>query len=104
MFLLLFSGFRVEILVRSEVPAGIIPPPHPYYRVRSSMTLFCRAFHASGHVSFSWSKTARARFTSYSTSVFNRKTVLTAADAGVYTCSASDSDGNTQQDSVEMKF
>ena len=103
-FLLLFSGFRVEILVRNEVSAGIIPPSPPLYRLGSSMTLFCRVFHASGPLSYSWSTTARSRFTSYSTSVFNRKAVLTAADAGVYTCSVSDSDGNTQQDSVEMKF
>ena len=55
-------------------------------------------------MSYRWSSTAQSDFTLNSTSVFNRKVVLTAADAGVYTCSAVDSTGNMGQDSVEMRF
>ena len=66
------------------------------------MTLFCYVSGASGPVSYRWSSTARTYVNS--TSVFYRKVVLTASDAGVYICTARDSEGTTAQDSIEIKF
>ena len=66
------------------------------------MTLFCYVSGASGPVSYRWSSTAQT----YDSSIlaFYRKVVLTASDAGVYTCTARDSDGTTAQNSIEIKF
>lgn len=99
-----FTGIVVDIVARNEVPDDIVLPPLPFYRLATSITFFCHVYGASGHVKYRWFTTSASNFTSNSTSVFNRRTVLTSADAGVYTCSASDSDGNIGQASIEIKF
>ena len=93
-------------MTKNEAPPDIPLLSPPLYRLGTSITLFCNVSCASGRVSYRWSSTAHGQsdFTLNSTSVFNRKVLLTAADAGVYTCSAVDSTGNMGQASVEMRF
>lgn len=94
----------VEIVVVNNIPDDIFPPPPPIYPLASSITLFCHVHGSIGDVKYSWMTTAASNFTFNSESQFNRKLFLTFDDAGVYTCSASDSAGNTGQANTEIKF
>ena len=94
----------VDIVVLSDTPDGLFLPTLPLYRLATSVTLFCHVNGASETVSYRWSSTSASLFTFNSTSVFNRKTILTSADAGMYTCFVNDPVGNTGQASIEMKF
>ena len=94
----------VDIVVLSDTPDGLFLPTPPLYRLATSVTLFCHVTGASEPVSYRWSSTSASLFTFNSTSVFNRKTILTSADAGMYTCFVNDPVGNTGQASIEIKF
>lgn len=83
-----------------------ITPQPPYYDLPASVTLICHAQNATELelVSYQWSSTSEAFFAYNSTSIFNRKRLLSSADAGIHTCSVTDVFGNTGQGSVEMRF
>ena len=95
-----FAGILVDIVVVNDFE-DLLPP---FYHLTTSMTLICHVHGAHGHVTYSWMTTATSHFTTNSSSLFNRQPFLTYADAGVYTCSVTDSEGNTGEASTEIKL
>ena len=93
----------VEIVVVNNVPDDLFSPQPPLYLLASSITLVCHVYGSIGDVEYSWMTTAASNFTFNSESQFNRKPLLTFDDAGVYTCSASDSAGKTGEANTEIK-
>ena len=82
---------------------SVLQQPHSF-RLGSSATLVCHAQGTDGPVSYRWSSTSDDFFASNSTSMFNKKVVLSAADAGNHTCMVTDVHGNTGQTTLEMRF
>ena len=74
------------------------------YNLGSSATLICHAQDAIGSVSYQWSSTSSDFFAYNSTAMFNKKRLLSAADAGIHTCTVTDDHGNTGEASLEMMF
>ena len=99
-----YPGIEVDLIAIADTPDDLPVLKPPYYYLTTSITLFCHVYDATGPVSYSWSRTSASNFTSDSTSLFNRNTFLTLADAGEYTCHVNDSVGNTGQDTLEIKF
>ena len=87
----------------NDVPDDIPHLPPPLYHLTTSLTLLCHADGAAEPVQYHWSTTAPSNFTAGSTSVFNRNTFLTAADAGQYTCSVTDTLGQSGRASIDIK-
>ena len=84
-------------------PSDFDLPSPPYYRPASTVTLTCTAHHAVGSVSYRWSSTCGSScFASSSTSQSVSKSILQSIDAGVHTCRATDSLGNTGSNATEM--
>ena len=94
----------MTIEVTYNPPFDFTLPSPPYYRPASSVTLTCRAHHASGSVSYQWSSTCSSCFASSSTAQTIRETILNSDSAGVHTCNVTDSDGNTGENSTEMRL
>ena len=90
----------MEIAVINGVP----PLQPPLHHLTTSLTLLCHVEGDTNQLHYHWTTTAVSNFTHGSTSVFNRNTFLTAADAGRYTCTVSDGLGNTGQDSIDIRF
>lgn len=98
------TGLEVDLVAITNVPNDLPTLLPPNYYLTTSITLLCNVHGATGPIMYSWSTTSASNFTSNSKSQFNRNTFLTASDAGQYTCFVNDSDGNTGQDSLEIKF
>ena len=94
----------MNIVAVNDVPSDIAPLTPPLYRLTTILTLFCHVHGASGQTMHMWSRTSASNFTAKSTSVFNRNTFLTSADAGVYTCNVRDADRRGGQASLEIRF
>ena len=98
------SAFEVTIEVTYNPPFDFTLPSPPYYRPASSVTLTCRAHHASGSVSYQWSSTCSSCFASSTTAQTISETILKSNSAGVHTCRVTDGDGNTGSNNTEMKL
>ena len=94
---------EVEIAVLTD-PGGGPSIPSVDYNLGSTATLICHVENVTGPVSYHWSSTNTHFFAYNSTAMFNRKKLLSAADAGVHTCTVTDSQGNSGQASVPMMF
>ena len=97
------SVLKVTIEVTYNPPFDFTLPSPPYYRPASSVTLTCRAHHASGPIYYQWSSTCSNCFAN-STDQTISETILNSDSAGVHTCNATDSDGNTGENSTEMRL
>ena len=97
-------GLRVSIDVTYNSPLDLNYPTPPYYRPSTKVTLTCRAADTVGSVTYRWSSTCSSCFASRSSAQSISKSILTASDAGVHTCTATDSDGNTGSNSTEMQL
>ena len=100
----IFSALKVTIEVTYDPPSDFNLPSPPYYRPASTVTLTCRAHSPVGSVSYQWSSTCTSCFASSSTSQSVSQTMLQSNDAGVHTCTATDSVSNTGRNSTEMKL
>ena len=103
---IIFTGYgplEVEITVLTD-PGGGPSIPSIDYNLGSTATLICHAENVNGPVSYHWSSTNTHFFAYNSTAMFNRKRLLSAADAGVHTCTVTDSQGNSGQASLPMMF
>ena len=76
----------------------------PNYRAASSVTLRCRTEGASGSVSYRWSSTCSSCFASSSSSSYITENILKSRDRGYHTCTATDSNGNTGSDRIQMNI
>ena len=85
-------------------PFDFTLPSPPYYHPASSVTLTCRAHHASGSVSYRWSSTCSSCFASSNTAQSVSETILKSNSAGVHTCRVTDGGGNTGSNSTEMRL
>ena len=104
LFTQIFSALKVTIEVTYDPPSDFNLPSPPYYRPASTVTLTCRAHSPVGSVSYQWSSTCTSCFASSSTSQSATQTILQSNDAGVHTCTATDSVNNTGRNSTEMKL
>lgn len=100
---LFIVAIAVGIVVLKEFGGRAISVS-PYYVLGSGVTLVCYAQGTTGLVSYQWSSTSEAFFAYNSTSMFNKKQLLSSADAGIHTCSVSDESGSTAHAALEMKF
>ncbi len=99
-----FLDLNVSISISYVSPdqyPGYVPPN---YRAASSVTLRCVASGTTGHVTYRWSSTCGSCFASSSSSQNISETVLRSRDAGVHTCSVTDSLGNTGSDVITMNI
>ncbi|CAI8020956.1 hypothetical protein GBAR_LOCUS12479 [Geodia barretti] len=94
----------VTVQVTYSPPSAFILPSPPYYHPTSSVTLTCRAHHATGSVTYRWSSTCSSCFASSGTSQAISDSMLQSNDAGVHTCTVTDSNGNTGSNSTEMRL
>ena len=94
---------EVEIAVLTD-PGGGPSLLSIDYNLGSTATLICHVENVTGPVSYHWSSTSTHFFAYNSTAMFNRKRLLSAADAGVHTCTVTDSQGNSGQASLPMMF
>ena len=94
------GSFKVDIAVLTD-PGG--SPSIDNY-LGSTTTVVCHVENTMGPVSYHWSSTNSNFFAYNSTAMFNRKRLLSAADAGVHTCTVTDAQGNTGQASLTMMF
>ena len=94
----------MTIDVTYNPPFDFTLPSPPYYHPTSSVTLTCRAHHATGSVSYQWSSTCSSCFASSSTAQTISETILKSNSAGVHTCRATDGGGNTGSNSTEMRL
>ena len=99
-----FIVLSVTVQVTYSPPSAFILPSPPYYHPTSSVTLTCRAHHATGSVTYQWSSTCSGCFASSGTSQAISDSMLQSNDAGVHTCTVTDSNGNTGSNSTEMRL
>ena len=97
-FYLVSIAITVEITVLSDVGGT------PSLYLGATATLVCHAQDTVGPLSYHWSSTSNDFFAYNSTAMFNKKTLLSAGDAGNHTCSVTDAHGNTGHATLEMKF
>ena len=98
-----FSAITVEIIVLNEA-GNRSTFQEPCYILGSTVTLICYTPTATEPLSYLWSSTSEDFFAHNSTSMFNKKRLLSSADAGIHTCTVTDAHGNSGQGTVEMKF
>ena len=99
-----FLAIAVEIIVLNEAGDRMYTTQEPYYTLGSTATLICYTPTAMEPLSYLWSSTSEDFFAYNSTSMFNKKRLLSSADAGIHTCTVTDAHGNSGQATVEMKF
>lgn len=104
LFYITYLALRVTIEVEYTPPRDFDYPSPPYYRPASSVTLKCYAYGTTGAVNYQWSSTCTDCLASTSTAQNITDNILQANDAGVHTCTATDSIGNTGSDSTEMRL
>lgn len=79
--------------------------PSPYYRPASSITLECIAHGVSDSVQYQWQSTSLQSFTQTSPTRSSRsQNRLTASDAGIHTCTITDSDGTMVSASTRISL
>ena len=76
----------------------------PNYRAASSVTLRCVAEGTVGDVNYQWSSTCDNCFASDSSSSTISENILRSRDAGVHTCTVTDSTGVEERKSIEMNI
>ncbi len=97
-------AIKVSIEISYTSPDQYPDYTPPNYRAASSVTLRCVASGTSGHVTYRWSSTCGSCFASSSSSQTVSETILRSRDAGVHTCSVTDSLGNTGSDVITMNI
>ena len=101
---ILTSVLKVTIAVTYNSPSDFDLPSPPYYRPGTSVSLTCTAHHAVGSVSYRWSSTCSSCFASSSSSQTISDSILQSNDAGVHTCTVTDSNSNTGSNTTDMKL
>ena len=102
------KSLKIIAALKTVITISYNPPDQyptyslPYYRAASSVTLHCSAQGASGSVSYRWSSTCSSCFASSSTSSTITENMLRSRDAGVHTCTVTDSSGNSGSNSTLM--
>ena len=99
----LYSAITAEISVLNEA-GDRSTTQEPHHILGSTATLICYTPTATGPLSYLWSSTSNDFFAYNSTSMFNKKRLLSSADAGIHTCTVTDAYGNSGQANMEMKF
>ena len=103
----LYTFLNLSVL-KTVITVSYTPPDQyptyspPHYRAASSVTLSCSAQGASGSVSYRWSSTCSSCFASSSTSSTISENMLRSRDAGVHTCTVTDSSGNSGTNTTQM--
>ncbi len=95
-----FIAIKVTIEISYISPDQYPDYAPPNYRAASSVTQRCVASGTTGHVTYRWSSTCGSCFASSSSSQTISETILRSRDAGVHTCSVTDSLGNTGSDVI----
>ena len=94
----------VSISVSYSPPPDFTLPSPPYYRPATTVSLTCNAHGATGSIRYYWTSTCSSCFASGSYSQTISKNILTSSDAGIHTCTATDSTGTSVSASTEMKL
>jgi hypothetical protein len=97
-----YTALKTVITVSYTPPDQYPTYSPPHYRAASSVTLRCSAQGASGSVSYRWSSTCSSCFASSSTSSTISESMLRSRDAGVHTCTVTDSSGNSGSNITQM--
>ena len=98
----MLTVLQVNIEISYSSPDLIYSPPN--YRAATPVTLTCVASGTTGSVSYRWTSTCRSCFASSSSSSTISKEFLVARDAGVHTCSVTDSSGNRGSNQTTMNI
>ena len=98
------AAFNVSIKVTYNPPSDFTLPSPPYYRPASSVTFTCVAREAVGPVRYQWTSTQTTSFTHNRSGESISQNVLTANDAGIHTCTATDALGNAGSGSTDMNI
>lgn len=99
-----YTAFKMSIRVDYNPPSDFSLPSPPYYRPASSVTLTCIAHDAIGFVLYQWTSTGNRSFVHGRNGSSISQRLLTAFDAGVHTCEATDKWGNTASITTEMSL
>ena len=92
----------------ASISTSYIPPDQypdyspPDYRAASSVQLTCVVSGSIGSVTYHWSSTCRDCFASNSSFHSVSEYLLRSRDAGIHTCTVTDSFGNRGNASIEM--
>ena len=100
----LFLHADVSISVSYSPPPDFTLPSPPYYRPATSVTLTCTTHGVTGSVTYHWTSTCSSCFASNISSQSITESILTSSDAGLHTCTATDSSGTSASNSTEMKL
>ena len=100
----IWLGLKTTIDIEYISPDQYPDYAPPNYRAASSVTLRCRTEGASGSVSYRWSSTCRSCFASSSSSSYINEGFLRSRDNGNHTCTATDTNGNTGSDTIQMNI
>ena len=94
----------MTIDVTYSSPSNFNLPSPPYFHPGTSVTLTCHAHHAVGSVCYRWSSSCSNCFASSSTSQIISDSILQANDAGMHTCTATDSNSNTGSNNTALRL
>ena len=94
----------MSISVDYNPPSDFSLPSPPYYRPASSVTLTCIARDGIGFILYQWRSTGNRSFVHGRNESSVSQKILTAFDAGVHTCTATDEWGNTAAITTEMSL
>ena len=94
----------MSITVDYNPPSDFSLPSPPYYRPASSVTLTCIARDGIGFILYQWRSTGNRSFVHGRNGSSVSQKLLTAFDAGVHTCTATDEWGNTAAITTEMSL
>ena len=100
----IWLGLKTTIDIDYTSPDQYPDYAPPNYRAASSVTLRCRTQGASGSVSYRWSSTCSSCFASSSSSSYINEGFLRSRDNGNHTCTATDRNGNTGSDTIQMNI
>lgn len=84
----------MRISISYNSPSDFSLPSPPFYRPASSVKFVCLVYGATRPVQYHWTSTATAfvqQQTSWTVTINN----MDVSDVGIYTCSVTDSDGDT---------
>ena len=99
-----FAALNVSIEVDYIPPPDFTLPSPPYYRPASSVNLTCVAHDIIGSVQYRWTSTEARSFAHQKNGRRIFQKLLTAYDAGVHSCTATDAWGNTGTAMTEMSL
>ena len=98
------TALNVNIQVDYNPPSDFSLPSPPYYRPASSVTLTCVAHDTIGTVQYQWISTQNRSFANGARGKSISQEILTAVDAGIHTCRATDEVGNMGSGWTDMKL